>query len=260
MQIIPHAKSASQRMSEAFGDLGSDLSQSIPTHIINKQNETRENDALSKFTGIDFSGLDPEQKKIALTYALQGKSQEEKNAFAREMQGEKYGLESKLQQEKFGHQKELANEELSRVKPQSPSEIKQAHEEEETKNSKDIAQKSFNGIVGIVKRGNVGLGSGIKSSLFGGKRSEDMGKFKSLLGGLESMLTHMVTKGTLSDQKFKYIKNDLLPSPTDRKDEIIGKLKGIAELLGLDASSLGVDEDEPGIQEGSKQDLSEIFG
>jgi len=52
----------------------------------------------------------------------------------------------------------------------------------------------------------------------------------------------MVSRGTLSKDRFNYITQYLLPTTTDRDAEIQGKLEGLAEILGLDTSSLGISE------------------
>lgn len=124
-----------------------------------------------------------------------------------------------LQKEKYSFEKELMN-----GKPDKKIEDEQK--------SKDIAQNAFNTIIDITKKGNVGKGSGFLE-MFGGETSKDVGEFKSTLGGLEQALTHLVTTGVLSDAKFNYIKNDLLPSPYDTQATIKGKMEGISKILGL---------------------------
>lgn len=117
---------------------------------------------------------------------------------------------------------------------------KQLANQIENEQSKMSGQKAFNDLASILKSGSVGVGSGWKAKLFGGEQAQDFGRFQSALGGLESMLVHLVNKGSMSDSRFKYITENLLPKPTDREDIIKGKLQGLADILGLDASSLGI--------------------
>ncbi len=121
-------------------------------------------------------------------------------------------------------------------KEKTKEEIKQ----EEQAEGKQRAQQVFNELSDLVKGGNVGFGSGIKGSIpyLGANNAKDTGKFNSLTGGLEAILVDLVSRGTLSNARFKYITETLLPKPTDRDNEIIGKLEGLAVLLDLDASEL----------------------
>lgn len=105
----------------------------------------------------------------------------------------------------------------------------------ESQQTQDIAQKSFNTLVELIPK--VGRGSSIQS-LFGGETAEHYGEFQSVLGGLEAALVDKVNRGTLSNARFEYITNTLLPKPTDTQAEIKGKLTGLAKILGLDSSLL----------------------
>lgn len=127
---------------------------------------------------------------------------------------------------------------------------KSAAQKEERQNQKDqqkkleeskpfeIAQKSFNSMAKLLKKGNLGLGSETKGAVIGGETAKDTAQFSSASGGLEAMLVDMVSRGTLSNTRFKYITETLLPKPGDRDKTIEGKLTALAEMLGLDASEL----------------------
>ena len=115
---------------------------------------------------------------------------------------------------------------------------KQFSEQQEHGRIKDTAQRSFNTMASLLKEGRLGMGSGVKSTLFGGQTAEDSGQFQSAAGGLEAILVDMVSRGTLSNARFKYITETLLPKPTDREKEIKGKMKALAEMLDLDPSEL----------------------
>lgn len=104
----------------------------------------------------------------------------------------------------------------------------------------DIGQSSFNRMAEILEGGNLGLGSKVGSKVWGGQKAEDVGEFESLNGSLEALLKDKVNTGALSNAKFKYITETLLPKPNDREATIRGKLKALAQQLGFDPSVLGV--------------------
>lgn len=101
------------------------------------------------------------------------------------------------------------------------------------KQSKKIAQESFDRMSELLKEGNLGFGSKLKSKAFGGKTAEDVGEFEALSGALEAQLVDKVSRGTLSNARFKYITETLLPKPNDRAATIKGKLKALQKELDL---------------------------
>lgn len=103
---------------------------------------------------------------------------------------------------------------------------------------KKLGQQSFDRMAELLNMGNLGFGSEVKGKVFGGKTAEDVGEFNSLSGALESMLVDRVSRGTLSNARFKYITETLLPKPTDREATIRGKMKGLARELGLNSEVL----------------------
>lgn len=122
-----------------------------------------------------------------------------------------------------------------------------------------VAQKAYNRMAELLKKGNIGYGSGIYA-LTGGKTAEDIGEFSSLSGALESILKDKVSKGVLSKDRFNYIVETLLPKPTDRQATIKGKLKGLAEILELDSSVLGDEEiPEKPSKSKKKESLADIW-
>src|ERR1700690_2744777 len=135
---------------------------------------------------------------------------------------------------------------MSQVDPQVASNmarIFQGQEKERMQKQKlseesKVGQDSFNRMAQLLKRGNIGLGSGVKGSVLGGKTAEEVGEFNSLTGALEAMLVDRVSRGTLSNARFKYITESLLPKATDRQSTIKGKLKALAKTLGLDPGAL----------------------
>ena len=105
-------------------------------------------------------------------------------------------------------------------------------EEEKTQN---ITQKAFNDIAELIP--DVGV-SGIVTSKFGGDTAKAYSKFTSLTGALEALLVEKVNRGALSNTRFKYITETLLPKPSDSQADIRGKLEGLATILELDPSVL----------------------
>lgn len=202
VQILPAKRGSSfgQKFSNAVGTGIQGASQLYQQKQAQEQQQQR-NSQLQKLTGMDISSLPENMQQEVL-----------KSVFAKELQGEKYGFEN----EKAGQ--------------------KLRGEQEEKNASKKITQGAFDRIAQLIPK--VGKGSGVLG-MFGGKQAEYSGEFSSLTGALESHLVDMVNKGTLSNTRFKYITETLLPKPTDTQDEIKGKMKGLAQILDLDPSVLG---------------------
>ena len=120
----------------------------------------------------------------------------------------------------------------------------------ESMQQQQVSQDSFNRMSELLNEGKLGLGSKLKSKILGGKTAESVGEFESLGGALEALLVDKVSRGALSNSRFKYITETLLPKPNDREAVIRGKMKALARELDLDASVL---------QGSSKQEKSEEF-
>lgn len=117
----------------------------------------------------------------------------------------------------------------------------QQKEREQTRKNKEekkLSQDSFDQMSRLLHKGNLGLGSELKAKAIGGETAEDVGEFTSLLGKLEALLVEKVNRGTLSNTRFKYITEQLLPRAGDRDATIKGKMKGLARELGLDPKVL----------------------
>ena len=110
---------------------------------------------------------------------------------------------------------------------------KNQQQRSEQEEGKKIAQESLDRMSDLLKSGNLGFGSKLKSKAFGGQTAEDVGEFESLSGALEALLVDKVSRGTLSNARFKYITETLLPKPNDRQATIQGKLKALSKELGL---------------------------
>jgi len=199
--------------SEQFGEAFGRLEQGVSGHLFQQAQNESADKQLEELTGMNLRGVDPQTRKLMLESQLKGKEREKEHQNAIELQKQKYDFETKL---KSGKNQEKIDE---------------------NQEIRDIGQRSFDEMVGILKKGDIGIGSGI-AAMFGGDIAKQSGKFNSLTGGLESMLVDMVSRGTLSNTRFKYITDTLLPKSTDSLAEIEGKLEGLAEVLKLDSSSL----------------------
>jgi hypothetical protein len=155
--------------------------------------------------------------------------------FAKALKGQELSEE---EQALFTPQEQLAiaNHQLQKQKQEQDSNDPELEREHQT------AQNAFNEMAKLLKDGNLGLGSEVYSTILGGKTAQDVGQFRSLSGALESILLKMVNKGTLSNTRFNYIKDELLPKPSDRDETIKGKMIGLSKILNLDPSELGVEE------------------
>lgn len=126
------------------------------------------------------------------------------------------------------------------------NDLKEEKEKEKDKIVNDRAQNAFNRLAELIPkvgRSNVGY------SYLGGKSSEAFGEFTSSLGLLESALADLVSRGKMTDTRFRYITQQLLPTPSDTQATIRGKMRGLARDLGLDPKILGV---EPGAEKEKK--------
>lgn len=147
------------------------------------------------------------------------------------------GIQNQGKQNQGGSLPQLTQEKILAASIQNPALApalgaiyKNQQKEAEKQQSIDTAQRSFDTMGEIFQRGNIGLGSGLAIS---GKTAEDVGEFETLSGALESLLKDQVNKGTLSNARFDYIVNKLLPKPTDPRARIKGKLRGLAKELNL---------------------------
>lgn len=122
------------------------------------------------------------------------------------------------------------------LKEAAPS--KEEINDKDEKKAKEITQKSFDELVNLIPE--VGR-SGILTSKLGGDTAKSFAKFQTLTGALESHLVELVNRGTLSNTRFKYITEQLLPKPSDTQKEIQGKLEGLALMLDLDGTALGIE-------------------
>lgn len=99
--------------------------------------------------------------------------------------------------------------------------------------SEETGQKSLDRMADLLQQGNLGLFSKKKGKVLGGETAEHVGEFESLSGALEALLVDKVSRGTLSNARFKYITETLLPKPDDREATIRGKLKALSKELNL---------------------------
>jgi hypothetical protein len=212
----------------------------------------QENEQIKKEFGVDLEGIeDPDLRKNILIQNLQGKKENDKKIA--QLEGNRSILSDLEKRNGLpeGSLDAYVNDPKMAEKVIRP---KKSEKKDDSAEIKNTAQTSFNEMASLYKSGNLGIGSGVKGTLFGGKYAKDPAKFKTLTGGLEAMLVDMVSRGTLSNARFRYITEDLLPKPTDRDAEIEGKMEALADILGLDKSSLGINSNKPGVAEvGSKE-------
>lgn len=112
---------------------------------------------------------------------------------------------------------------------------KKKDEQKEEEKAKNVTQNAFNDLAALIPK--VGV-SGLVTSKFGGETAKAYSEFSSLTGALESLLVEKVNRGALSNARFKYITETLLPKPSDSQADIEGKLTGLATILELDPSAL----------------------
>ena len=202
LQVIQERKKPSfgEKFSRAVGT-GLEMGNQFMKEQQSEKLKEEKNKQLQQLTGMDLSSLPPEMQQKAFEHAMQ-----------KQLQEQKYGFESEKTARKL------------------------REEQAEKDESHQITQDAFNRLVDLYP--SLGRGSDILG-MFGGKTAEKSGEFTSLTGALESHLVEMVNKGTLSNTRFKYITETLLPKPTDTRDTIKGKLKGLAQILNLDIGKLG---------------------
>lgn len=133
--------------------------------------------------------------------------------------------------------------------------------EDKAAEKKKVAQDALNRMAEITP--DLGFGSKVKAKTFGGETAEKFGEFESLTGALEAELVDRVSRGTLSNSRFKYITETLIPKPNDREAIIRGKLKALSQELDLDLpESLSKKDGLKKVEAGSKltkETAAEIF-
>jgi hypothetical protein len=182
-----------------------------------------------------FSNIAQEASQFALgqqQLAAQSKAEREKEEFTSQLRGKR-----DLDLETLKGQNKLILENDRWTGKKLLEDIKKVHNSASENQIKETGQKAFDIAANTLKKGNLGIGSGIYSA-FGGETARDTGEFQTALGGLEAMLVDMVSRGTLSNARFQYITQDLLPKPTDSQNTIKGKLTSLASILNLDPSAL----------------------
>lgn len=116
--------------------------------------------------------------------------------------------------------------------------------------SKEGMQASLDRMLELSKSKNIGIRTNPKQ-FFSDKAVGEQAEFESSKAGLIAALRDKVNKGVLSNQKFDYIVNHLLPTHNERQAAIRGKLKSIARETGLKF---------PGLEEGGEKESSQESG
>jgi len=240
IQILPPNPSFGSQLGAALGSgAGQGISQALSQHFEMKQKQQQTNQLLAAL------GISPEQaSQQSAEIPTQGQpATRTQQALGQEPKG------LDLTPEKV-----LAVTMMNPALGASLSTLYQAQQKERGKEKEraevmDTAQNAFNEMSSLLKKGNLGFGAKYKAKIpgeKGAKVAEAVGEFESLSGALESVLVDMVSRGTLSNSRFKYITETLLPKPDDREATIKGKLRGLAKELKLDPSALlGKSEESP---------------
>ena len=191
-----------ERLGLGLGGAGQAAGQGIVDYYQRQKQEAQADkaaDFISQLTGLDkemVKKMSPEDRKEAFKYA------------------QNYGIE-KLKQE-------------GKVSQPTKEEVKA----QEKQASAMRAQETIGNLRDLIEEGNVGAQAYAQSYLpWASAAKEGVAEFDSMVGGLESSLVEMVNRGTLSNTRFKYITETLLPKSSDTVATIQGKLKGLEEIL-----------------------------
>lgn len=213
-----------------------ELGRSIGGNIAGGIQQAQETSAIDKILQQANESGDPQQIRNVMGQILQRVAPERQQVASQILANKMQELQARRTQKAQFEAYQQAG--LNPNLPESINkEILKGKGKQSVPDAREIGQKSFNNLAEILKKGNIGRGAKAKA-LFGGKTAEDVGAFESASGGLEAMLVDMVSRGTLSNARFKYITETLLPKPNDTDARIRGKLKSLADLLQLDATVL----------------------
>ncbi len=233
---LKQPETTGDRFARGFAGLGQSAASEFEKFHQNKTMEEQRQkkvQMVSQLAGRDASGLDDKTLDSLLTHAQGMEKQKSEYDFEGDLQRQKNELQN------LNEKNNQPKKTLSKSTQKKPT--KQDLKNEELNESHKTAQKAFNSMGEIIKANNIGRYSGFKS-FFGGDTARESGKFQSLTAALEGLLVDKVNRGALSDTRFKYITETLLPKPTDSINEIKGKMEGLAEILDLDASVLGIEK------------------
>lgn len=230
IQVLPGAPGFGSQLGQALGGgLNQGISAGLSQMLEQKQNQKKMANLLSSL-GIQA----PSGREISTNASVSQKSAPSKSPL------------QKLTQEQV-LAASIMNPALA---PALSSIYKTQQKEMEEVQSKEIGQESLSRMSELLEEGNIGFGSKLKAKAFGGKTAEDVGEFESLSGALEALLVDKVSRGTLSNARFKYITETLLPKPNDRAATIKGKLKALSKELDLEL---------PQIEEKKSDKISKTF-
>ncbi len=152
--------------------------------------------------------------------------QQEKNAF--ELQKQERAHQFKLVENEKREEAKAING-AQKIKKGSPA--AKLDDEEKVQ-----VQKTFDKMADLLQQGRLGS-SILTGGVFNRQRQEDMAEFDSLNIQLESIAKEMVSKGVLAKDRFKFM-IDNLPNAENSDRANQGKLKAIAQILGLDSKEL----------------------
>ncbi len=187
-----------------------------------------------------IASADPETQPIIKDYFEQQDLQRQQQL--------KLQQEQQKQQEKntFDFEKQQRAHEFKLIENQRKEEVKAQNRVEKIKKNspagkleeeeKVQVQKTFDRMADLLQQGRLGS-SILTGGIFNRQRQEDMAEFDSLNIQLESIAKEMVSKGVLAKDRFKFM-IDNLPNAENSDRANQGKLKAVAQILGLDSKEL----------------------
>lgn len=125
-----------------------------------------------------------------------------------------------------------------------------------TPQRQELVKNTIGNYLDLLKKGNIGMGEVLKTT--NPQVREDRANFDGLALGIESTLMPLVNKGTLAKPRFDFIMSRV-PSAMDTKATIVGKLKALSSMFGVDFNDVYKNQssDKTSPQSDSKQSSGE---
>jgi len=236
-----------------------DVGRSIGQNVSGAFKEQRDRSALDDILSQAMNAEDPESHNDVIRQIIMRVSPERRPEALQFVQARQQQLQSQQmrQRQQQALQSQGIDPSVANLEPSVQKEfIKSRGKQQQESAGQDATQRAFTRLRELHKKGKVGFGSTITPAFMGEEQAQDVGEFNSLSGALEAALVDKVSRGTLSNARFKYITETLLPKPGDRLKTIEGKLKGLADVLGLKMEDLPEIEQKQKSKERQKPKLS----
>lgn len=251
MQFIDEykPKTTADRFGDAFMGMGQAAGQGIVQMAqYNEQQKKLQNQRkfASQLTGVPeelLQNASPEQIDSFLKFKRDQEIQKDKLKSAEEIRREASRSSLEVAQlkaesaEKVANMRANAMAQLVQARAQMVADAqreKTRQKEVEREESKKTTLSALDRLNELVDTGSIGPYA--TYSLSGATR-EDAAEFDTLTGQIESQLVDMVSRGTLSNTRFKYITETLLPKSSDTPARAKGKLKALKTMLASDTTS-----------------------